>query len=340
MAQLSVYKTLEEKKEVFKKDEYFIIDTSEAFDKWYKWVSTKQNEASKKVNDINFETQFEDTIYNHYPFIFRGIGDAKYKIFSSAQRDWNLNDMSQWAGKSYLEYVNDIVKKAASSPLLAKVFNYYKLRHNQVDFPTLSILQHYGAPTPLIDFTYSLDVALYFATEFCQHSFSNNIIDQYFSVNMIDRSIQGRNEFLNLLEFSSGAYSNLSTFYPLQESSNTIFYITDFENNYSRRSSKSFNDQRPLTILFNQRIIPQEGLFVFNPSPKRALEEGFGRPLEGSNLHLKKMLCVNIKKDLSDYIRRKINLSDIDKLYIYPQLDDYSKDVKNKVLNELVKARV
>lgn len=88
--------------------------------------------------------------------------------------------MGQWANRSYLEYVNDLVKKASGLPLLAKVFKYYKLHYTQTDFPTLSILQHYGAPTPLIDFTYNLDVALYFATEFCKPSNSSNPLDHYF----------------------------------------------------------------------------------------------------------------------------------------------------------------
>lgn len=338
MSQLPVYSTLDEKSRVFQSSSYFIINTVEEFDRWYKEITNKQDHASKLViKDSQSETDAEDNVYNHYPFIFRGVGDAKYKIFSSAQRDWNINDMSQWAKKSYLEFVNDLIKQASGLPLLSKVFKYYKLHHKQTDFPTLSILQHYGAPTPLIDFTYNLDVALYFSTEFCQPSTSSNILDHYFSVNIIDRHIQDKNEFLNLFQFNGGGFPTLESFYDFQYNQNSIFYITDFENRYPRRNSRGFQDQRPLTILFNQRIIPQEGLFVFNASPSIPLEDCFDMQLGNSNLNLKQMQCVNIRKDLSDYVRRKIKISNIDKFYIYPELENYTKSVKTDVLNNLLK---
>lgn len=129
----------------------------------------------------------------------------------------------------------------------------------------------------------------------------------------------------------------MKSFYELQENPNSIFYITDFENKFSKRSSQGFQDQRPLTILFNQRIIPQEGLFVFNPSPIIPLEDCFNSPEANSNLNLKKMMCINIKKDLSEYVRRKIKIKDIDRLYIYPELENYVKFVKNVVLDDLMK---
>ena len=180
MSQLSTYNSVEEKEKVFKHSDFFIIDSAKDFDEWYKQVTKMQNDTSNSLRRNNGPENLVDTIYNHYPYIFRGVGDAKYKIFSSAQRDWNINDMAQWANKSYLEYVNDLVKKASGLPLLSKVFKYYKLHHTQTDFPTLSILQHYGAPMPLIDFTYNLDVALYFSTEFCNPSNCSNPLNHYF----------------------------------------------------------------------------------------------------------------------------------------------------------------
>lgn len=338
MNQLSTYKDLDEKRKIFQEDGNFVIDSKSDFDAWYNAIVKRQSDAKKMVEESSTESEFEDNIYNHYPFIFRGVGEAKFKIYTSAQRDWIINDMSEWAGKPYLEFINDLIKKAYDKPLLTKVFNYYKLKINQRDFPTLSILQHYGAPTPLIDFTYNLDVALYFATEYCQPSLSSNKIDQYFSINIIDRNIQMKGELLNLMQINGGAFMKLSSFYEWATSPNAFFYITDFENKFNRRSKKGFQDQRPLTILFNQRIIPQEGLFVFNPSPTMPLEDRFNLPKEGSNLHLKKMTCINIKKSLSDYVRRRIKKpgSDVDKLFIYPQLDDYAKHVENEILDSLV----
>src|SRR5690606_20857055 len=109
----------------------------------------------------------------------------------------------------------------------------------------------YGAPTPLVDFTYSLDVALYFATEFCVHKDGANRIEQYFSVTAIDRRFQ-ENEFLNITQFHQGTYPKISSFYDFQKDNNSVFYVSDFES-YPGKKSQGFQNQRPLTILFNQR---------------------------------------------------------------------------------------
>lgn len=334
MGVLKTYKTLEEKLKIFRNDEFFVIDTAKQFDIWYSKTLSRQYNQQKLIEN-NYFNENSSSPYSGYPYIFRGVRESSFKIFSSAQREWKLHEMEQWSKMSFLEYVDYIVQKAANQPLLKSVFKYYHLHHMQTDFPTLSILQHYGAPTPLIDFTYNLNVALYFATEGCGLSSGSENIGGYFSVYYIDRSEQERSEFANLLNFNSGSFPSLKSFYKHQRNLDAILYITDFENDTVSRRRTSFQDQRPLTILFNQRIIPQEGLFVFNPSPDYALEDCFNIRTSESNLRLKKMACVNIRKDLSEYIRRKIRKVDVDINFIYPQLDNYVRSVKEDVMNEL-----
>lgn len=332
MAKLPIYTSLEEKADAFQSYDDFVIDTVEKFDSWYRYMKYQK---TYKRNLYSKPEEEEDTAYDSYRFIFRGAGDAKFKILSSAQRNWSLNKMEDWAKKSYLQYINDLISSARDIHLLKQVFKFYKLSTRQRDFPILSILQHYGAPTPLIDWTYSIDIALYFATEFCKPNYTSNRIDDYFSVSYIDRIEQPSSDFKNLLDLTGGRYPELKTYYHWQYNPEAIVYLTDFENSYSKKRSLGFADQRPLTILFNQRIIPQEGLFVFNPSPDIPLEDFFNGRAQ-SKMRLNKMCCVNISKDISDYIRRKINLSNIDTGFIYPELQSDAVRINENVLNALV----
>jgi hypothetical protein len=294
------------------------IDTVDQYNQWYKflteYVKNKDRTKQNDNHDLSISTDF----------LFRGMGEAKYKLFNSAQRFWITNEVEQWwKPKSYLQYIDEFIGKARDKKLFNKIFEYYKLRSNQRDFPILSILQHYGAPTPLMDFTYDIDVALFFATEKAVPSSSNNEIDQYFSIYLINKQYQKQNELNNLLDFTNGSFPRLSTFYNWENNKNSIFYISDFEN--KKVPKNSFRDERPITTIYNQNIIPQQGLFIFNPFPKKPLEDCFNvNHLEnGNNLELSPILCFDIRKDLGEYIRRKIKKNYIDQKYIYPNLNDY-----------------
>jgi hypothetical protein len=311
MGKLASYKDFEEKAKKFSKNtRYFRIDTVQDFDNWYLQFTSKD-----KLNKNSDNTNRIDT--NH---MFRGMSEAKYKLLTSAQRFWIINELNQWwKPRRYLEFVNVFVENARKKLLFKKVFEYYKLSGNQRDFPILSILQHYGAPTPLMDWTYNIDVALYFATEGSTPSYSSNEIDQYFSIYQIDKQQQRWNEFNNLIDWHKGSFPRISSFYSWEDNQNSIFYISDFE---EKPDAKSFRDERPITTIYNQNIIPQEGLFIFNPFSTKPLEDCFDtdHSQDGNNLNLVPFICVNIKKDLAEYVRRKIKFKGIDNNFIYPDL--------------------
>jgi hypothetical protein len=269
--------------------------------------------------------------------MFRGVGEAKYKLITSSQRFWITNELEQWwHPRRYLEFIQVFVNNARSKLLFKKVFEYYRLTPNQRDFPLLSILQHYGAPTPLMDWTYNIDVSLFFASENAQPSNSSNDIEQYFSIYLIDKKKQKNNEFNNLLNWSQGSFPQISSFYGWEEYKNSIFYISDFED--KRIPTRSFIDERPITTFYNQNIIPQEGLFIFNPFPLKPLEECFNTDhwQNGNNLDLLPFSCVNIRKDLGEYVRRKIKMKGIDNKFIYPELKQYCKTLIDEFLDQAV----
>jgi len=324
MGTLKNYENFEEKNKSFSKlNDFHYIDTIQQFNSWY-----------KSVVDIQKEQSIEDRLSINYNYMFRGMGEAKYKLFNSSQRFWIINEVGQWwKPKKYLEYVNDFIVKARDKKLFNKIFEYYNLNPTQRDFPILSILQHYGAPTPLMDFSYDLDVALFFATEKASPSSSSNKIDQYFSIYLIDKTKQKKNELISLFDFSSGSFPRLKSFYHWEEYKNSVFYISDFED--KKIPKKSFKDERPITTIYNQNIIPQQGLFIFNPFPEKPLEDCFNanHHENGNNLELSPIICVNIRKDIAEYIRRKIKKNSIDHRYIYPNLNNYCSSLIDEFLD-------
>ncbi|WP_156126587.1 FRG domain-containing protein [Hymenobacter sp. DG25B] len=95
--------------------------------------------------------------------LFRGINEAKFMLYSSMQRNWILNkrETKPTDHQLFLERLMDNARLYCGG-LLAK---YIETNGGDAgnDVSVLSILQHYSCPTPLLDWTYSFPVALYFA---------------------------------------------------------------------------------------------------------------------------------------------------------------------------------
>jgi hypothetical protein len=335
---LPAYTDFKQKSEFFKPSSSIPenkINDTQMFDKWYKDFSRPYNHQTAK-----------------FDFFFRGMKEAKYKLFNSAQREWLLHNIDKWGkGESYLDFIKSMIREAKQQKIFQKVLAYNQINYdNEADFPILSILQHYGAPTPLMDWSYNLDVALYFATEAVNTSAASEDIDGYFSIYVIKKSSQSGN-LRNIFDYSHGDFPNLDLFRQSKFSpnahSNFVCYISDFEDNKQKASKlrtiipsqQHARQQRPVTTYYNHNIIPQEGFFIFNPYPDKPLEECFNNDSRNKaemrigKQNLAPFLCYNIRKDIADYIRRKIKFNGVDATYIYPELINFAGKVKENVLN-------
>ena len=134
-----------------------IIDTNEDFDRWY-------NENS------------------HRNLIFRGMKSARFKNYTSAQRKWMITDgLMNKAGDGIIGYTNYITSLLSNCREWEESIIVKYLTNNGIeasDLILLTIMQHYGAPTPLLDFSSNINVALYFAAQID----SPKSLDDYMSV--------------------------------------------------------------------------------------------------------------------------------------------------------------
>jgi hypothetical protein len=321
------------------KAKYFeskIIDSKEEFDELaYYWTDAKAQPSRDSDRKV----------------IFRGLTEAKYKLFNSAQRFWIGEELDK-LGRTYEEFIETEIESAKTiqSNLLLKY--YHAFGHPAYDLSILSFLQHYGAPTPLLDFTYKFDCAAFFATDGLQHNPSTDI-ENYFSIYAIDTS-KTRGEFPSIIDQISISLSQIDeilinnsdneidpskvlqkyeqlqykTFHDL-----TLFHIPGFTPNgftFKLKSRPQFN------LIFNQHnlnIINQEGLFVFNSDPTIPLEYHFsGKSEVDSTFHLPKIKCWNIHKSLKEYVIRYLNEGTntprtvpIDRRLMFPQEEFIAK---------------
>lgn len=133
-------------------------------------------------------------------FIFRGQRNCHWKPLSSLEREININDyITKW----HLENFRKLARGRIKEQFLLQ--NYYETEGIR---ELWSVGQHMGLKTPLLDWTYSLFVALYFAFEDKQQD--NN--SPYRSLYCLDTSIIniGSNYVNEVFEPISDPYGRLT----------------------------------------------------------------------------------------------------------------------------------
>ena len=307
MATLSEYKSLDEKADYFSKEltiRAYQINTENEFDSWYSQV--------KKFNSTS-----------HF---FRGMSEAKYKLYTSAQRIWMENLKKGGEKKYYRKFFEDLMLELQKDPVMERVFNYYELERPENRFALMSLVQHYDGVTPFLDWSYDIDVALFFAANEIQNV-TGHEINNYSSVYCIDNNITK----INLLK--PGRYKDFDEMLDSPEiriGKNKPERKTSPSRLYYLAEVKKFGKKMGYNLsLFNQNIILQRGLFIFNPSRTIPLEE---YNFSGNGSTKKKISCYNIHKNLSGYIRDKIAESKVTGSFIYPDVKNVIALLKNKAV--------
>lgn len=132
MASIPNYISVEEKRNVFPRG-YYQINTSSEFDEWYNAWCFKKN------------------------FIYRGVNDACFKNYTSAQREALLLEIKDPKKLVHDEIINLL---HCNNNLLNKYCKSLGVTCSSIYL--MSYVQHYGGVSPLLDFSYNFNKALFF----------------------------------------------------------------------------------------------------------------------------------------------------------------------------------
>lgn len=292
----------------------------------------------------------KDVLDNHLHYlladnphcIFRGVREARYKLFTSVQREWITNGLGRHTT------INQLVDSLIGDMRQNRVLNDYFASMNivQTDFLYLSLLQHYSAPTPLLDFTHNHRVALYFATAGLTTVYTENDLDDYFSLYYIDLDKAGTrltrvDDFLaedlergrKLCETFEKISPSISVDKSLLDDLNLFTQWKDtlselplvFVDNpqFARAVTTPYTGQ---TLYWsNLNIIAQEGCFLLYNREDIPLEE---------HLDNRMVWCLDIHKSLADYVRASY-LSGITHDTLFPNITQMAQEAYTRFRERL-----
>ena len=216
------------------------------------------------LQDELFEGSWNDTIKRfRSPFVFRGLSDSSYRLQTSLKRlqgpYWQLE-----------------------KHLLRNFRKYARLSSRELSsfWHLLSIAQHHGLPTRLLDWTYSPYVALHFATANLERVKTDGVIwvvDYEKAHNHLPKKLT------NLLR-AEGAQAFtvelLTTLHPQGEAhGGEEGSFLDFVETLKEFEGLGISEEfllffEPPSI--NERIVNQFALFSVMPNPKRDVDDWLG----------------------------------------------------------------
>lgn len=279
---LENYKSLGEKEDIFKFVDYLKIDTVSEFNEWYDKYLSKNK-------------------------VFRGVNEAKYKIYTSAQREYIKRDLNK-SGKSVDDIIAEELKqvKLIDDGLLKKYFDLLGIC--DVDLLYLSFLQHYSGFSPLIDFTANLNKALFFMQDSCVFpKIGGEDIDNYMS--LYSREIEESHSHPNIDE-------------PTLRERTSFSYIRRFKDATIEIFSPKYKIGESMAMtMANLNLVAQEGRFICYINDIKPLEENIS--------------CVDIHKSLTPYLKKILKDQGIDKESIYPQEEKIAQLALQKALENI-----
>ena len=330
------YESFEEKSEVFK--ENFKIDNEEEVDSIVSMYSSHEKD-----------------------FLYRGINTATYKLYSSSQVQWMLSDAIS-KKKNIEDYYNFIMDSIELTRENNRVKQYIKDNGiSDNDLFILALMQHYGMPSPVLDFSHSIFGALYFAWDKCDRTLSDTQtqLSDYISLYVINKKIDWVNcSVQNVMMNSAEQLNDMLQKDKLFTAG--MVDTKDVEKEFLKLPYLKFKDwnfvavednpENPVKIsipalkfdceyqIINDRIISQQGMFIANNTLDKPLVE-----LMNDWCKEKYFVCYNIHKKLLDYIKQKyFDTNDINEERMYCTKDEESNYLEEAIreLNRIVKEKL
>lgn len=170
------------------------------------WNNNRENPHLDyhRIDKIEEFVEFYNSLSSKPNCIFRGINEAKYKMFTSLQIFHILNTMPISPREFVANEIQEL--KEANNHLYQRYLK--SMGIDETDFLYLSLLQHYFAKTPFLDFSYSLDKALFFAQDGCRHIAGEKDIHNYISLYWIDLQESNGFELIDIIKWYAAQLDN------------------------------------------------------------------------------------------------------------------------------------
>lgn len=309
---------------------------------------------------IDTEEQF-DIIYNKLKekdnFLFRGQREAKWRLYSNLQRNWIDNKIYN-EQNSYEEFLRKLVdngKEMYTSGIQKILDKFHIDTINSIS--VLGYLQHHSCPTPLLDWTYKFQNALFFGLDKLVPNDSPTEIGNYFSIYFIDEESLGGGGMRKLMEetldevgadYLERAISLTARNEKQKQKmrkhfmgrkffdnsripgAGLISYITEIDKliNFPLEYFSDNDAKNGIIFSLNNslNIQNQKGVFTWNADPIKPLEimgteQYFLENVGAKSDEYRFCGCYNINKNLSNYITEKLEKEGIINDYIYPTKD-------------------
>lgn len=335
-----------------------------------KYISEYESFVQKSYlfeqNQIDSEKEFDnlyDKLKNTKEMLFRGQREARWRLYSALQRYWVWHKLYE-TENNYFEFIEKMIN-LGKTEYESKIID--TLGETNVDsindVSILGFLQHHETPTPLLDWTYSFQNALYFGIDNIEQNQKVKEIDDYFSVYYIQESGFGQGGMRKILgdslkkvgdelkiAFMRKIAENDEDFRKMKEhfeqrnyfdinrvkGSGLIKHVTRLENIMNipiTYFSDSESDSHYIfSLTNNENIKNQKGVFVWNADQSKPLEMR-GNELhnesqsENENFDYRFSGCYNINKKLAPYIMQKLEIDGITKHFIYPDKQINTREI-------------
>lgn len=321
--------------------------------KTYNDFNDKANDFAKYItinSFIDLENELNDL--KKYNLLYRGLNNASFRIYSSAQRHWLWKDKyyKRIGGKNFDDFIIRSIDKARADKQLKKFLQEHQIPDN--DFVILSLLQHYINISPLLDFTYSIETGLFFAIDNASESTGSGGLNDYISLYFVDATDPWIKA--SIQEINKGGIKNAEKMVMDYQSKNSVkIDCSEVLEETRKLPYHKYKDLPFISIagpqigltkvtapylgftceynMNNPRINSQDGCFILNTSADIPLPTQMNKT---TNSYPKLMFCLDIDKTLIPEIKSKIlNPNFISKETIYPS----TKESKN--LEQIIKSR-
>lgn len=324
----------------------------------YKTIEEKkQYLQTQKIMTSEELWAFIDECKGNKNLVFRGVNEAQYMSFSSAQVRTNASLDQQ----SYVKIISEAISEVRKSTLLMNYIRKYSL--DESDFQILALLQHYGCGTPILDYSTNIDSALFFATdrqgkEIQNYPKDDESIDAFISIYYFDKrdpnhcSVQEfsarDSEKINELD-AKLAKEYGSIYEGISEQTKKSLEQLPFDEMAQFKYGGLFavlghsngiihykvGDKDVEYNIDNERVKAQEGMFLFNGLSKVPYEKAAHDWYSGIE-----NCCVDIHKSLEGEIIRYLEKKGVTCCSIYPQTKESKaiiEEVKRLNIDERLK---